>query len=203
MQYFKPSDVRTVQCTVQNISASGAAFAVTQDEDAVYIPVSMTKRSNLDVGDMLMCYCIDQTLEENGGRDSSVRYKAIRVKVEQRLSDVIPGIAASEGSDVSPATKEREVTLDEARVTIGECFKKRRAWTLSQLVSEVISDSPGCVVTSEMRSRISFWLERIHESGIVACCRITKKAGDDPITYYASSDDVLIKLVDDYELDED
>lgn len=209
MQYFKPSDIRTVPCTVQNITAKGAAFAIDEEEESVYIPPNLMQRMNLDIGDALTCYCIDQSLDENRRHEVTARYRAIRLKVEQRLADILPGFAASDAMAnsaelaKSEPEKPREVTLDEARSIIGECFKRRRAWTPHQLLSEVADADKAAVVTQEMRERITGWLVRLHRDGILAACEIRTKADGDPRLYYAATEDIFIQLVDDYELDDE
>jgi hypothetical protein len=208
MQYFKPSDICTVECTVNNVARSGAAFAIDEGGDSVYIPVNIASRERLDVGDALTCYCIDQTLDENKRADVTARYRAIRVKVDQRLGDVLPGFAASDAmairTEVEPEPPvQKEFTLDEARIVIGECFKKRRAWTTDQLISEVIDSNRSAVITSEMKARITGWLVRLHDDGIISSCEVRARRGDEPKVYYSPTLDILIELVDDYELEAD
>lgn len=206
MQYFKPSDIRTVSCTVQNFARSGAAFAVDQEDDAVFIPVSLVERSNIDIGDAITCYCVDQMLDENKRNEVTARYRAIRLRIDQRLADVLPGFAASDSmrqERVPEPEKPREFTLEQARAIIGEFLKKRRAWTTEQLIEEVSATDKEAVMTSEMQARIVGWLNRLHDDGIVARCEIRMQASQEPIQYYAVTTDIFVQLVDDYELDDE
>lgn len=206
MQYFKPSDIRTVPCTVQNFARSGAAFAIDQDEEAVFIPVSIAEKLKIDIGDALTCYCIDQFLDENRRSEVTTRYRAIRVKIDQRLSDVLSGFEASElmaSSEDTPPPAPRYFTLEEARAVIGELLKKRRAWTSDQLIEEVSASDKEAVMTSEMQARIVGWLNRLHDDGIIARCEIRMQASQEPTQYYAVTTDIFIQLVDDYELDDE
>lgn len=206
MQYFKPSDIRTITCTVQNFARSGSAFAIDQDEEAVYIPVSLVERNRIDIGDSLTCYCVDQMLDENKRSEVTARYRAIRLQVEQRLADVLPGFAASDSMHRQPEPepeKRREFTLEQARTIIGEFLKKRRAWTSEQLIEEVAATDKEAVMTSEMQARIIGWLNRLHDDGIVARCEIRMQASQEPIQYYAVTTDIFVQLVDDYELDDE
>lgn len=206
MQFYKPSDIRTVQCRIDNITRVGTAFGITSDEESVYIPKHIAERGSVDIGDIVTCYCIDQHLDENKQHEVTARYKAIRLKVEQRLSDILPGFVASDAMadrHQPEPEKPKEVTLDQARAIIGERFKKQRAWTARQLVDEVKSDSKGEILSDEMVARISIWLDRLHTDGIISGCEIRDKKGAPADQYYAPSKDIFIRLVDDYELEDE
>lgn len=208
MKFFKPSDIVTVPCSVSHITRTGSAFAVDENEESVYIPVRLVEQAKIDIGDSLTCYCIDQSLEENQNEVSgSARYRVVRMKVEQRLNDILPGSAASDalvgGRDRDAEVKPpRAVTLEDARTSINDMFSKRRAWTITQVISEVRSVFPGMVVTDEMCARITAWIEKMHEIGTLASCKVSRSAGDVPDVWYAAQYETFLDLINEFELED-
>lgn len=208
MKFFKPSDIVTVPCSVSHITRTGSAFAVDENEESVYIPVRLVEQAKIDIGDSLTCYCIDQSLEENQNEVSgSARYRVVRMKVEQRLNDILPGSAASDalvgGRDRDVEVKPpRSVTLEDARTSINDMFSKRRAWTITQVIAEVRSVFPGMVVTDEMCARITAWIEKMHEIGTLASCKVSRSAGDVPDVWYAAQYETFLDLINEFELED-
>jgi hypothetical protein len=208
MKFFKPSDIVTVPCSVSHITRTGSAFAVDENEESVYIPVRLVEQAKIDIGDSLTCYCIDQSLEENQNEVSgSARYRVVRMKVEQRLNDILPGSAASDalvgGMDRDVEAKPpKAVTLEDARTSINDMFSKRRAWTITQIIAEVRSVFPGMVVTDEMCARITAWIEKMHEIGTLASCKVSRSAGDVPDVWYAAQYETFLDLINEFELED-
>jgi hypothetical protein len=208
MKFFKPSDIVTVPCSVSHITRTGSAFAVDENEESVYIPVRLVEQARIDIGDSLTCYCIDQSLDENQNDVSgSARYRVIRMKVEQRLNDILPGSAASDAlvgnraKDVE-AKPPKAVTLEDARTCINDMFSKSRAWTITQIIVELRSFYPGMVVTDEMCARITTWIEKMHEIGTLASCNVSRSAGGDTDVWYASEYNTFFDLINEIELED-
>jgi hypothetical protein len=182
MKFFKPSDIVTVPCSVSHITRTGSAFAVDENEESVYIPVRLVEQAKIDIGDSLTCYCIDQSLEENQNEVSgSARYCVVRMKVEQRLNDILPGSAASDalvgGRDRDVEAKPpKAVTLEDARTSINDMFSKRRAWTITQVIAEVRS--------------------------VFASCKVSRSAGDAPDVWYAAQYETFLDLINEFELED-
>lgn len=208
MKFFKPSDIVTVPCSVSHITRTGSAFAVDENEESVYIPVRLVEQAKIDIGDSLTCYCIDQSLEENHNEVyGNARYRVVRMKVEQRLNDILPGSAASDvligsrdkDAEVKPP---KAVTLEDARTSINDMFSKRRAWTTTQVIAEVRSVYPGMIVTDEMCARITAWIEKMHEIGTLASCKVSRSAGDVPDVWYAAQYETFLDLINEFELED-
>ena len=209
MKFFKPSDIVTVPCSVSHITRTGSAFAVDENEESVYIPVRLVEQAKIDIGDSLTCYCIDQSLEENQSEVSgNARYRVVRMKVEQRLNDILPGSAASDAlvgsrdKDAEPRLP-KAVTLEEARICINDLFIKRRAWTTAQIISEVRHAHGDMRVTDEMCARITAWIEKMYEIGTLVSCTLSRSASDDsPLVWYASEYNTFFDLINEFELED-
>ena len=106
MQFFKPSDIITIEGTVTNVTRAGFAFAVDQSEDAIFIPVRIVEVEKLEEGDFLTCYCVDQTLAENRRDDPmAARYRAIRIRVQTRMSEMFGDEAPAPAAPVQQPIK--------------------------------------------------------------------------------------------------
>lgn len=209
MKFFKPSDIVTVPCTVSHITRTGSAFAIDENEESVYVPVRLVEQSKIDIGDSLTCYCIDQSLEENQTDVSgTARYRAVRMKIEQRFNDILPGHAASDalvGSNVvPPVVKVKDVTLEDARTAVNDMLTKKKAWTVAQINAELRASFPGMNLSVEMEHRVDAWIKKMHEIGTLCSCVVSRSSADDaPTTWYAASHDTFMRLIDDYELDDE
>jgi hypothetical protein len=206
MRFFKPSDIITVRGVVQNLTNFGAAFVGTEDGDSVFVPVRIAQDGAVDVGDSVTCYCIDQTRDEyKPDGNVSARYRAVRLRVEARLSDVAPGSAASAIMAEKPKpveAKKPEVTVDQANSVIGRLLKLRRAWEPADLIDEVRDAFPGATVPKQMEELIPKWLQKMHDTGVIARCVVSGSASAEGKAYYATSEDVFHNLIGEYELDD-
>lgn len=205
MKFFKPSDIVTISAVVQNITMQGAAFAGTEDDESVFIPPGLAQQYRIDAGDCVTCFCLDQNREEHRpNKDVSARYRAMRIKVEQRLSDVLPGSAASDMmADVKQAKPVREVTVEEANRVAGTLLKRRQAHTVQDIIEgvEAASDD-GAVVTPQLKTAIAAWMDALHKKGTVARCTLSSNGGEEEKVYYAGDRSVFIELIENYELDD-
>ncbi len=212
MKFLKPSDIVTVRCEVSHVTRSGSAFAVDSNGESVYIPVRFVEQSRIDIGDGLVCYCVDQELEEHRvDAPIGARYRAVRLKIENRLNDILPGSAASDAliggssreESSAPPVVVKEVNLDDARNAINSMFAMRRAWTVSQIIDEIKLSFPGTSVGQEMQARISAWIDMMHDIGTIASCTVSKSKNDAAsVTWYAAASETFVSLIDDYELEE-
>jgi hypothetical protein len=203
MKFFKPSDIVTVHAVIQNMTAQGAAFAGTEDDESVFIPPGLAQQYAIDAGDSVTCYCLDQHREEHRpDKDVSARYRAMRIKVEQRLSDVLPGSAASDVMSAPKATKQKEITVESANRVAGTLLKRRRAWTVEEIIEEIEASEPGAIMTAVMKSSIYAWIDALYKRGSVARCVLSAVEEDDEVVYYAGAREVFVELIESYELDD-
>jgi hypothetical protein len=203
MQYFKPSDIVTVPCTIQNITRAGAAFATAADGEVVFIPIRFVESSKLDSGDAVTCYCLDQSLDENRHEKAHLaRYRAVRVRVEQRLSDVLPGSALPELMAQKVEVKPVEsISPDEiASMAKGVFYRSGVVWSITDVMREVSKRAGGRALPSSAVNDITRALSEAHRSGDVAVCEVRRRADDLPSTYYAESDEVITRLLTEFEL---
>lgn len=207
--FFKPSDIRTIAAVVNNITRSGAAFAVAESGEQVFIPVRMVDQNRLDIGDGVTCYAIDMHLDERINDDpAKARYRAIRLRVDVRLGDVLP--ASAIGADIpipAPAPASKPVlTPEEVRDRMVEMLKQGRCWTVTQMSQQMAEECKDShIIPDDLRQKIGGVLAVSHDNGKIACCKIMS-SGDAKaasVVYYAKSVKIFESLLDDYEVEDE
>lgn len=192
--FFRPSDIVTRICTVGNMTKGGSAFAVCEDGEQVFISPKIVEATNIDVGDMLTAYCIDNYRDQDGGEERyAVRWRAIRVTVEERFSTVPP--VAPVAAPVAPVAPVVPVAIDDKWEdrAVSLLKKQDRAWTATQMALEV----------GVHRQTVSNWFSYQHKTGKVASAKIYAQGDQErpSIVYYARDVDILNDLIDEVVLE--
>lgn len=213
--YFKPSDLRKVECVVNNITRSGSAFAVSESGDHVFIPVRLADDFKIDVGDMLVCHCIDQHLPENAGEEKvSARYRAIRVKVTQRLVDldddaevVTPALALTLESVMAPPPPPPKPVLEKQALKgmLMVAIQAPKAWSSKDMAEHLVEASgTQYEIPEDFTQKVSAMLWHEHEMGNIAAVNVMQRRDQErpSLVFYARSMEVFRDLLDGYELDE-
>ena len=187
--FFRPSDITTHTCAVNNLTRGGSAFAVTEGGEHVFIPPKIVDLMGIDVGDMLTAYCIDNFRDENGGEQKyAVRWRAIRVAVQERFMPKADAPVAAVPVTLAAPVAPVEMTAAEVHAKARDLLLADRAWTTVQLAEEIGCDS----------QRISSWLHAEHKEGRVAAARIFARGEQDKPSrsYYARDVQILYELID-------
>jgi hypothetical protein len=187
--FFKPSDITTKTCTVNNRTRGGSAFAVCEDGEQVFIPPKVVDATDIDVGDMLQAYCIDNRRPEvDGEARYAVRWRAIRVIVTEKFAPtlaapVTPAVALT----IDPPAP-AEISALELSKRCKEKLEEDRAWTASQLAKAVGVET----------QRVSNWLSVQHETGSIAAARLYAAGMQERASksWYARDIDLLEELID-------
>jgi len=215
MQFFKPSDIRTVECAVTNVTRNGFAFGTTEDGESVFIPARLAEMERIEQGDFLRCFCIDQTLDENRreGGPLSARYRTIRLNVLQRLSDVCEPKPVNEPiraftpppAPVEPPAPPKPVMTptilkDKAFAAMRD---DDRAWSSRDLADHIsFKFKDEYDLPEDMVQKVSAMMFAEHHAGRVASCIIRKERdqAQPSALYYALTTDTLIDLMENYEV---
>jgi len=200
-----------LKALINNITRKGAGFAGTEAGDTIFISSRLVEQFSLDVGDAITCWCADQyTAEQNDEDRHSARWKAMRVKVDRRLSDAVgeditppmqrvapPVAPANPGKELMSAAvlKEKVMAL----------IQRSRCWTARQLADEVtMMFRDTYVIPDEVTQKVSAMMYSEHLQGNVASCRVMKISTQEKASsvYYARSTEIFDDLLDGYEVDE-
>lgn len=218
MQFFKPSDIVTVDCAVTNVTRHGLAFGTTEDGDSVYIPARLVDTDGIEQGDFLRCYVIDQTLDENRreGANPSARYRTVRLKVLQRLSDVfdqkpehepIKAFTPPPAPVEPPAPPKPVMTPAVLKEKVFAAMRDdNRAWSSRDLADHVsFNFKDEYDLPENVAQKVSVMMFSEHHAGRVAACAVRKERdqAQPSALYYALTTDTLIDLLENYEVDEE
>lgn len=190
--FFKPSDIRTMECSVNNKTRGGSVFAVCEDGEQVFVPPKIVELMDIDVGDFLTAYCIDNHRPEIGGEDRhAVKWRAIRITVQERFS---PAPAASPALSLTLQKPKPELTGEQIENLIMGIMQQNRAWTTAQAATEIDVD----------HMRVANVMRHLHEGSEIASCEINAKLGQERVSklYYARDVDLLVDLIDEVVLDD-
>lgn len=218
MQFFKPSDIVTIEGSVTNITRAGFAFATTEAGDAIFIPVRIVENEKLEEGDFLTCYCIDQSLDENRRDDPmAARYRAIRIRVQTRMSDMFgdaaPAPAAPVQQPIKAFTPPPAPVVPPKPVMTPEVLKEKvfaamkkddRAWSSRDLADHIsFTFKDVFQLPEDIAQKVSAMMFAEHHAGRVAACAIRRERdqAQPSALYYALTTDTLIDLLENYEVD--
>lgn len=82
--FFKPSDVVKITCVIESADPDNPAFGICEDGTTVYIPNKLAVMFSLEPGDLIDAYAVDNHRPEVE-RQYSARWRAIRIKINERL----------------------------------------------------------------------------------------------------------------------
>jgi hypothetical protein len=182
--FFRPSDIIAKVCTVNNKTKGGSAFAVCEDGDQVFISPKIVNVTGIDSGDLITAYCIDNHKDEDGRDRYSVRWRAIRVTLEEKFVPAPPEAAVAEPVKMTETERNR----------IRKLMLQNRAWTVRQMTDGVRGD----------KDRVSKFLMREHQAGRFACARLYSIQDQERASfiYYAKDMELLRDLIDDVVLED-
>lgn len=193
--FFRPSDITTRICTVSNKTKGGSAFGVCPDGEQVFISPKIVDAARVEVGDLLTAYCIDNHRDEDSRDRYAVRWRAIRVTLQERFTPPAEvSLPAPIPAPVAYAVPPVEMTPSQVHARVRELMQQNRAWTAPQLAEEI-----GCD-----RQRISHFMHVEHKDGRVAAARIYARGDQEKYSrsYYAKNVELLYDLIDEIVLDD-
>ena len=183
--FFKPSDISTIPCTISNITRNGSAFAVTEQDEQVYIGPRIVEATGVDIGDFVTAYCLDNHRPESDGQHHQARWRAMRITVAERLA-----VAPAPAPTPTPAP---ELSTIELSKKCQQLLRQDRAWSAKQIAAQI-----GCET-----QRVSNWLHYQHQTGNVAAAKLYSNGEqtNPSKVFYARDVELLDELIDEVTLD--
>lgn len=202
--YFKQSEVTQVSGIVTNVTRAGAAFATTESEEQIFIPVRITQQNSIDVGDTVSAYVILSLESEEvrfSERPPTAKYRAIRASVTARMGDVLPassisGVMSSGARGRNPLSKLELAAAVTARLSEPYC------WTAREMADDISGAEVRALDDADFAQSVQIVLSAMHSSGSVAVAKVYAKGGQDRAShvFFASSTDVFTTLLE-YEVE--
>ena len=88
MNYFTPADLKQLEATYNYTARAGLGFAITADNEMVFVTSRDVERLNLDVGDAIRVWATDNYASPHTAHYPS-RWRAVRVEVVARVGDSV------------------------------------------------------------------------------------------------------------------
>ena len=207
MNYFKPSDLKQVDATVNYVTKAGSAFAIMPNDDQLFVPVRLVQQHNLEVGDAVRAWVVDN-YTTGDSKHYATRWRTVTLTVVSRISDMVSAAPNPTPTPVPP-TPEVEVEADPEVMEeiaddsddvglspMGKAVAKRlredRTWSVCDMLADIVKvgDAP---IPPNFNAKLTNYLLSLHKSGQAACVRVyargTQKSAS--AVYFAKNAEVF------------
>lgn len=186
LNYFNPSHLVEHEATFNYIAKSSVGFALTPENEQVFIPARDVERMNLQVGDGVRVWAVDNYANPDTAHFAS-RWRAVRTELVTRLTD-----AVRERPNTTPAPTPVGVEgAVQARLDL------LRPWSVNEM-SQDISKARAFANQPDLLQKVATRLNALHKNGDAACLKVYSKAENDRASavYYAKNVDVFYDHLD-------
>ena len=199
MNYFNPADVCQLSATFNYIAKSGVGFALTPENDQVFITARDVERLNIQVGDGLRIWAVDNHRSPDTSHYPS-RWRTVRIEIVQRIEDVFTKSqpAAPAPAPVAPPMPAPAPVQVDFVAVMDSVFSNNSPWTVNELTHAIAKLSPPLSAQPDLLQRVATRLNSLHKTGDAACLKVFSKADNDRASavYYAKSVDVFYDHLD-------
>lgn len=198
LNYFNPEDLVEHEATFNYIAKSGVGFALTPENEQVFIPTRDVERMDLQVGDGLRVWAVDNHATPETSHFPS-RWRAVRVQVLNRIEDLVrsvPNDTPVQSSAPAPAPTPKP--LGDFVGMLDTLLEESRPWTVSEMTQAMARRSAPLSAQPDLLQRVGTRLNAMHKTGDVACLKVYSKAENDRASavYYAKNVDVFYDHLD-------
>ncbi len=190
MNYFNPSDLVKIEATFNYITKSGVGFGILPNNEQVFIPGRIVDSLNLNIGDSLTVWAIDNYASEESKHYAS-RWRAIRVEVNMRVSDLV-----SHETNRRPAPARQGTDITDLKASVTALLEEQKCpWTPNALAYELRKENRLFESFDDLPVRVGNLLQALHNDGHVACLKV-HAGGRCTAVYYAKDVDTFYDHLD-------
>ena len=189
MNYFTPADLQQVDATYNFTARAGLGFAITQENEQVFISAQDVKRYNLEVGDAMRVWATDNYASPHTAHHPS-RWRAVRVEVVSRVTDIV-----SVAPNVPAPAAQRATDFVGVFTSV---LEQLRPWTVQELTQAIAKRSVPLSGIPDLIQKVGGRLSTMHKNGEVAALKVYE-SGDQQIAstvYYAKNVNVFYEHLD-------
>lgn len=192
MNYFTPADLKQLDATYNYTARAGLGFAITPDNEQVFIPARDVERLTLGVGDTVRVWATDNYASPTTAHYPS-RWRAVRVELTARVDDFVRGMP---NATAVPVPAKPHVTDFVGVMDI--LMKERRPWSVNELTHAIAKVSLPLSAMPDLIQKVGGRLHTQHKSGDVACLRVFARGEQQNASavYYAEDVDVFYDHLD-------
>lgn len=198
MNYFTPADLKQLEATYNYTARAGLGFAITPDNEQVFVPAREVERLNLIVGDMIRVWATDNFASPHTAHYAS-RWRAVRVEVATRVDDIVRDTTntAPASAPAAPAAPPKPHVTDFVGV-MDTLMKEPRPWSVNELTHAIAKASLPLSGMPDLIQKVGSRLHTLHKSGDVACVKVYARGDQQNASavYYAKNVDVLYDHLD-------
>lgn len=198
MNYFTPADLKQLEATYNYTARAGLGFAITPDNEQVFVPAREVERLNLIVGDMIRVWATDNFASPHTAHYAS-RWRAVRVEVATRVDDIVRDTTntAPASAPAAPVAPPKPHVTDFVGV-MDTLMKEPRPWSVAELTHAIAKASLPLSGMPDLIQKVGGRLHTLHKSGDVACVKVYARGDQQNASavYYAKNVDVLYDHLD-------
>lgn len=199
MNYFTPADLKQLEATYNYTARAGLGFAITPDNEQVFVPAREVERLNLTVGDMIRVWATDNFASPHTAHYAS-RWRAVRVEVATRVDDMVRGstnTAPASPPAPAPAAPPKPHVTDFVGV-MDTLMKEPRPWSVNELTHAIAKASLPLSGMPDLIQKVGGRLHTLHKGGDIACVKVYARGDQQNASavYYAKNVDVLYDHLD-------
>ena len=192
MNYFTPADLKQLDATYNYTARAGLGFAITPDNEQVFIPARDVERLTLGVGDTVRVWATDNYASPTTAHYPS-RWRAVRVELTSRVDDFVRGMP---NATAVPVPAKPHATDFVGVMDI--LMKERRPWSVNELTHAIAKVSLPLSAMPDLIQKVGGRLHTQHKNGDVACLRVFARGEQQNASavYYAEDVDVFYDHLD-------
>lgn len=193
MNYFTPADLKQLEATYNYTARAGLGFAITPDNDQVFVPARDVERLSLGIGDTIRVWATDNYASPQTAHYPS-RWRAVRVELVTRVDDFVRDIPNAAPAPVAPA---KPHVTDFVGV-MDTLMQEPRPWSVNELTHAIAKASLPLSGMPDLIQKVGGRLHTLHKSGDVACVKVYARGDQQNASavYYAKNVDVLYDHLD-------
>lgn len=209
MQYFTPADVKHFNATYNYTARAGMGFAITPENEQVFVAARDVEQLNLQIGDDLRVWATDNYASPQTAHYPS-RWRAVRVEVATRIGGVSAAPNTHETITApapapAPITPTTKPTYSRPRLHASDfsgvmdtLMAERQPWSVNELTHAIADESLALSGIPDLIQRVSGRLATQHKNGEVACLKVYARGDQQAASavYYAKDVDVFYDHLD-------
>ncbi len=193
MNYFTPSELTQREATYNYTARAGLGFAITPDNEQVFISALDVARNALEVGDTLRVWATDNYASPHTVHHPS-RWRAVRIEVISRMADVVretPNVAPTNAPETAKYTPDF-VGVFTSLLDVG------RPWSVQELTHAIAKASTPLSAIPDLIQKVGGRLATLHKNGEVAALKVYARGDQQAASavYYAKDVDVFYDHLD-------
>ncbi len=196
MNYFTPADLKQLDATYNYTARAGLGFAITPDNEQVFVPARDVERLNLGIGDTIRVWATDNYASPHTAQYPS-RWRAVRVELVTRVDDFVRSMPNAAPASVAPPAPAKPHVTDFVGV-MDTLMKERRPWSVNEMTHAIAKASLPLSGMPDLIQKVGSRLHTLHKNGEVACLRVFARGDQQNASavYYAKDVDVFYDHLD-------